>query len=172
MKWALILAIFSGCSSTTVVTTPPGTDAGDTEPADAGPDATQGCISAGDDCRNKANGCCNGSSCVFDTQDRSKAVCAANCLNASQCKSGCCKVLIEGTASVCAPQEYCSTTCAVAGQACTSRACCPDSVCVNSTVTGISCAARCAAHSQCRSGCCAPLSNTGELVCSPATFCQ
>jgi hypothetical protein len=145
-----------------------------TPASDAGfvqPDTGLACLAAGSDCRGKENDCCNGTVCVFDTANPSKAVCAASCLNGSQCNTGCCTTLIEGTAAVCAPTNYCAGSCAKAGESCSSTTCCPNTVCVTSTVTGVSCAARCANHSQCASGCCAPLDNTGELVCSPATFC-
>lgn len=117
--------------------------------------------------------CCNGFTCVFDANDPAQgSICASNCLNGTQCNSGCCTVLIQGTSAVCAPPKYCAGSCQTAGQPCASAACCPNSVCVNSTVTGVSCAARCTSGTQCVSGCCAPLSNTGELVCSPPSFCQ
>ena len=151
-----------------------GADAGTEDPPPVDPPevkAPVSCLDVGANCRDDANACCNGTVCVFDTEDRSKARCAATCRDGSQCNSGCCTVLIEGTASVCAPETYCAGSCSPPGEECSTVACCENAVCVSSTVTGVSCAARCAAHSQCASGCCAPLSNTGELVCSPVEFC-
>lgn len=136
-------------------------------PAEAG----AACVDFGGDCKGAENSCCNGTTCVFDPADPSKAVCATNCLSGDQCNTGCCTVLIAGTAAVCAPTRYCAGSCVQPGEACDVGTCCPNAVCVGSTVTGISCAARCINHSQCVSGCCAPLNNTGELVCSPQTFC-
>jgi hypothetical protein len=171
-------AIFLGGCTTTVTPAPapaPTADAG-ASVLDGGvtdPVATDAaaCVGAGGDCRANADACCNGTTCVFDTTDPSKAVCATTCLKDTQCKSGCCKVLIEGTSAVCAPAKYCAGSCSVPGQDCRTQACCANATCVTSTVTGTSCAARCAVGSQCASGCCAPLDNTGELVCSPQTFC-
>ena len=168
--------LLAGCTST-VVHEPPtaAADAGETV-ADGGVTTpavdAAACLDAGSNCRGNANACCNGTTCVFDTTDTSKAVCATTCLKDSQCNSGCCKVLIEGTSAVCAPAKYCAGNCSVPGQDCRTQACCANATCVTSTVTGTSCAARCAVGSQCASGCCAPLDNTGELVCSPATFCR
>jgi hypothetical protein len=164
--------VVDACASETTGPGPgPTTDPPDAATAgDAG--SGESCTTAGGDCRANAEVCCNGTTCVFDTSDRSKAVCAATCLRDDQCNSGCCTVLVEGTQAVCAPKAYCATSCVSPGGSCANAPCCENSVCVESTVTGISCAARCATHSQCRSGCCAPLSNTGELVCSPVTFCQ
>jgi hypothetical protein len=175
-----VLAVIGGCTTTVVSAPPTAADGGiDPDGGVAGDPATDpaaadaaACIAPGDNCRGIANACCNGSTCVFDTKDTSKAVCAATCLNDSQCKSGCCKVLVEGTQAVCAPANYCAGACSKPGQDCRTQACCANATCVVSTVTGTSCAARCAVSSQCASGCCAPLDNTGELVCSPATFCR
>lgn len=130
------------------------------------------CIEPGSNCRGTESACCAGSTCVFDTADPSKTVCAATCANDAECNSGCCSVLIDGTAAVCAPPKYCAGSCARPNEPCSTTPCCANAVCVDSTVTGITCASRCARHEQCASGCCAPLSNTGELVCSPVTFCQ
>lgn len=168
-------ALAVGCSSAStgsVSDAGAATFAADSATPEAGTSESGSCVQAGGNCRNNANACCNGTTCVFDTKDTSKAVCAATCLNDGQCNSGCCKVLIEGTEAVCAPANYCAGSCSTAGQSCTQVDCCPNTICVNSTVTGVSCAARCAADSQCASGCCAPLSNTGALVCSPVQFCQ
>lgn len=186
-KWIVVNAVAGalvagGCSSTTVEAPSSITDAGggdgggDPVEGGASADAPSGaaCTAPGGNCRGDTNACCNGSTCVFDTKDPAKAVCAATCLKDSQCTSGCCKVLIEGSAAVCAPALYCAGSCATPGGDCSARTgqpCCANAVCVESTVTGTSCAARCATNDQCRSGCCAPLDNTGELVCSPTQFC-
>jgi hypothetical protein len=159
---ALGLLVLASCASET---SSPGTR------PDAGTSAVA-CSAAGTSCRDSAEACCNGTTCVFDVADPAASVCADTCLGNDQCASGCCAVLIEGTQAVCAPAKYCITACAAPGRSCATQDCCANAVCVNSTVTGISCAARCAAHSQCVSGCCAPLDNTGELVCSPSTFCR
>jgi hypothetical protein len=168
--------VVAGCTTTVVSAPVPAIDGGasDSDGGSVDPAASEAgaCIAAGGNCRGTSNACCNGTTCVFDTKDTSKAVCAATCLKDSQCNSGCCKVLIEGTEAVCAPATYCAGSCSAPGQDCRSRACCANATCVDSTVTGTSCAARCAVSSQCASGCCAPLDNTGELVCSPATFCR
>lgn len=130
------------------------------------------CLTEGGYCRDTGETCCEGFECVFDTKDPTKALCAFACKNNGECNSGCCTVLVDGTKSVCAPAKYCAGSCSVAGESCETTSCCPNTLCVTSTVTGVSCAARCALNSQCASGCCAPLKNTGELVCSPVVFCQ
>lgn len=172
---AVACTVMLGCSSATDPLPAPSTDGGVTDAAPSA-DATEpdagACLAAGGDCRGKANDCCNGTTCVFDAADPSKAVCATTCLRGDQCNSGCCTVLIEGTSAVCAPAKYCGGSCSAPGAQCQTVDCCANAICVNSTVTGVSCAARCANHEQCVSGCCAPLSNTGELVCSPVTFCR
>lgn len=165
------LALLAAACSSESKSPAPSADASTTS-AESDGGAGESCTAAGGDCRDDANVCCNGTTCVFDVKDRSKAVCAATCLRDDQCESGCCTVLVEGTQSVCAPAKYCASSCAAPGESCTSTPCCENAVCVSSTVTGISCAARCATHSQCVSGCCAPLDDTGELVCSPVTFCR
>lgn len=175
-----IVAVVGACSTEDTTPDIPTTteDAGSAEsPADAGqassPEAAApACLATGADCARDPSACCNGSTCVYNVADPSKSVCAANCLNGSQCASGCCTVLIEGSSAVCAPAAFCASACSQPGEGCASTTCCGNGVCVNSTVDGIRCAARCVAHAQCKSGCCAPLDNTGELVCSPPTFCQ
>lgn len=176
---ALVTGIGLAACTTTVSPSPapsPTTDDGgalvDGGVSDPAPTDAAACVGAGGNCRGSADACCNGTTCVFDTTDTSKAVCATTCLKDSQCNSGCCKVLIEGTSAVCAPAKYCAGNCSVPGQDCTTQACCANATCVSSTVTGTSCAARCAVGAQCASGCCAPLDNTGELVCSPPQFCH
>lgn len=96
------------------------------------------CTRSGADCSGKANACCNGSTCVFDTKNPSKAVCADTCLKDSQCASGCCAVLTEGTQAVCSPATYCAGSCAAPNQNCSAQACCANSACVTagSTSTG------------------------------------
>lgn len=179
---AAVAVTAGGCSSTTVEaprSTTEGSERDGGEDALDGGDGTDApsgaaCTAPGGNCRGDTNACCNGSTCVFDTKNPAKAVCAATCLQDSQCTSGCCKVLIEGSQAVCAPATYCAGSCATPGGDCstqTGQPCCANAICVQSTVTGTSCAARCATNEQCRSGCCAPLDNTGELVCSPAQFC-
>lgn len=175
-----ITCLFVGCASSDPAPVS-GPDASTTAPPPppAPPPATPGdmdagnaCLAVGADCKAKPDSCCNGSTCVYDVKDPSKSLCASTCLSNNQCNSGCCTKLVQGNAAVCAPVEYCSTTCAQPGASCAANACCPNSVCVESTVTGVSCAARCTAGAQCVSGCCAPLNNTGETVCSPASFCH
>lgn len=147
-------------------------EAGDDGASPAGDGGS--CTASGGDCRDDVNACCNGTTCVFDTTDLSKAVCATTCLQDSQCNSGCCTVLIGGSSAVCAPAKYCASSCVKSGGDCapaTGGPCCASSVCVTDSTTDGTCAARCANGTQCSSGCCAPLSNTRELVCSPIRFC-
>jgi len=174
MKKLLIAGAISmifGCSGSTTQPSTTGDAGQDGSLADAAQDSASACVPANGDCRANANECCNGAVCVFDANNPSRAICADTCLNDSQCASGCCTILVQGTSAVCAPSRYCAGSCAPPGADCTSQTCCPNSLCVVSTVTGTTCAARCAINSQCISNCCAPLQNTGDLVCSPPQFC-
>lgn len=172
----VVLVFAIGCSSAST-TGIPGVDGGPDSgvaPDEAGADGGA-CAAPGDDCRKDANVCCNGATCVFDPKDPAKAVCAATCLKDTQCNSGCCKVLIEGSEAVCAPATYCAGSCVTGGGDCSKASggpCCANAVCVVDPVTNGTCSARCATNAQCSSGCCAPLSNTGELVCSPVRYCN
>ena len=69
-----------------------------------------------------------------------------------------------------------NTACQQAGNPCGESAsgatCCAASVCVRGAVHDFYyCADSCSANSECKSGCCAPLSNAHERVCSASRFC-
>lgn len=118
--------------------------------------------------------CCPGHLCARDVQTQIN-ICYLLCTKGSDCNSGCCEPLKDNpTQGVCAPASYCADNgaeCRSAGQACSTAApCCADSVCTISGGTA-TCAAKCTGNAQCQSFCCAPLNNTGELVCSPPQFC-
>jgi len=181
MRKLFVLAavwLMGGCSSTTTTVTDnldAGTDAATpaTDSGAPGRDAATQCVPTGGDCSTGA--CCAGHTCVSDTKEPSRSICASNCLDKSQCNTGCCTTLVQGTSSVCAPTSYCAAACVKPGGDCslqTGGKCCSDSVCVVSQVDGTVCAARCSGHDQCSSLCCAPLSNSSDFVCSPPSFCM
>lgn len=115
--------------------------------------------------------CCEGKLCVHSMDAVAVNKCADTCFSDSSCVSGCCAKPVDADAKVCAPKEFCTTVCAMPGQLCSGpTTCCAGSTCVVDALS-TSCAANCTAHWQCKSGCCAPLSNTGSFVCSPASFC-
>lgn len=68
---------------------------------------TQTCIEAGEPCGG-AGDCCSGSLCIDYTNFG--VYCGSLCTAVSQCKSGCCQPLDDGSASVCAPADWCSGT--------------------------------------------------------------
>lgn len=72
----------------------------------AGPEYCGGggaCVEAGSDCTTQE--CCSGSTCV-DYGNGYGIACGAMCSYGSDCASGCCVALEDGSA-VCAPSEYC-----------------------------------------------------------------
>lgn len=129
------------------------------------------CRMANADCTDDVGACCNGTTCVSDVNDETSAVCATNCLDNTNCASGCCVPLTNLTTAVCAPAEYCA--CISAGNSCLDNTggCCADSICIDSAGSTV-CAATCTDNSECNSGCCAPLTNSTTRVCSPVSFCE
>jgi len=170
-----ILPMMLACT-TTVVETPqkPSPAPASTEDGGAGTSTTASgqCVEPGTACSTAPGGasCCNGALCVYDVRDATKEICATTCLRDDQCNSGCCKALENGTAAVCAPASYCATCVAPGGSCAAGQACCGGAICVV-TSTDTSCADTCTTHSQCKSGCCAPLQNSATKVCSPQSFC-
>lgn len=139
--------------------------------ASGGTGGSMQCRAANADCTDDVESCCNGTTCVSPADAPTTGVCATNCLQPSDCVSGCCVQLTNLTTAVCAPADYCA--CLTPGTSCLDNVegCCTDSTCVE-TVDETVCAANCTDNSECNSGCCAPLSNSTTRVCSPATFCE
>src|SRR6185295_3900022 len=53
--------------------------------------ASPRCVSVNGDC--SAGPCCNGATCITPATNPTSSVCAANCLQNSDCVSGCCTKL-------------------------------------------------------------------------------
>src|SRR5262249_20347220 len=126
-------------------------------------------------CNADPAGCCLGLRCVSAT-GAPNAVCTPQCVRNTDCSSGCCAPLKDGSAKGCAPAQYCAGACIDAGGSCTSAAssCCPGTQCVydDATVSTASCAALCDFDADCVSGCCAPLADGSGSVCSDTSYCQ
>lgn len=64
------------------------------------------------DCSQAGTACEHSSDCCYDANctnfDSMGSYCAAFCTSGSDCQSGCCVPLQDGSASVCAPQSYCA----------------------------------------------------------------
>jgi hypothetical protein len=156
---------------------PAASDAGaplDSALADASPPADGGggsmCVQAGSSC--KTGACCAGTTCVeFPDGD----FCSANCAVGMDCVSGCCAPLKSGGA-VCAPSSFCAT-CKKAGEEnCQSNAdCCAGALCISELSGGVVtrrvCKDKCTANNGCVSGCCAPIIDSTDRVCSAQNFC-
>ncbi len=143
--------------------------------------AAPACIATGTTCvvssvSDKLGGCCAGSLCVSDVKAPALLVCAQQCNGHTQCASGCCTMLVDGSASVCAPASYCAApppvvTCGTGGALCASDAdCCSTASCATDADNVRRCADHCVAASGCKSACCAKL-NSGVFVCSAPVFC-
>lgn len=130
------------------------------------------CLEPGDDCSGNDEACCDGTTCVYGTDAPTVGTCATICSADADCASGCCAELIDGPGAVCAPTNYCQVACFDAGESCASNVdgCCPDHTCIDGP-DGILCAGNCDMHTDCNSGCCAPLSNSDQFVCSRPELC-
>jgi hypothetical protein len=125
-------------------------------------------------CNADPGGCCLGLRCVSAT-GAPNAVCTPVCSYDNECASGCCAPLENGTAKVCAPEQYCSGSCIPVASSCTSAAsaCCAGTQCVydDETTSTATCASTCRSDSECISGCCAPLADGSGSVCSNPSYC-
>ncbi len=63
------------------------------------------CDAVGDACG--PDSCCGDAVCVQYSGDQSFTVCEAPCVDGSQCPSGCCLPVGDGSVSTCSPAEYC-----------------------------------------------------------------
>jgi hypothetical protein len=164
-------------SDTTAADVPPVIDTSkpqpDLAPAGDGPSVVPPvCSSAGGTCA--SNSCCAGTTCV-NVPELGGAFCAGICETGGDCVSGCCVALQNG-GNACALASYC-TTCKKAGQegCVTDVDCCMGAICIQETSGGQEtrtvCKDRCTAGSECASGCCAPLTNSSDHVCSAPNFC-
>ncbi|HEX4341240.1 MAG TPA: hypothetical protein VH062_35265 [Polyangiaceae bacterium] len=125
-------------------------------------------------CNDDVAGCCLGLLCVSAT-GAPNDVCTRVCQRDADCSSGCCALLKDGSASVCAPAQYCSGACIPADGSCTSAAsaCCTGTRCVydDATTSAATCAGVCDRDGDCVSGCCARLSDGSGSVCSDSSYC-
>jgi len=86
------------------------------------------------------------------------------------------RVVVEAATPTPKPPTPAPTTdevCGLPGDACDVDVapCCSLSMCI-SYQQSTWCADTCTSNSQCKSGCCAPLSNSTKRVCSAASFCE
>jgi len=132
------------------------------------------CSPDGAVCSQDPTACCIGLTCVVDARSPSNGACAKLCRGAIDCTTGCCSLLTDGSASVCAPPQYCTSACRQVGSSCLDdvTACCPGTTCAydDPSSTTASCAALCDAPSDCVSGCCAPAGPV--FVCSDPLYCS
>lgn len=136
--------------------------------------AVPACIPANGDCTSDPNGCCNSATCISPAGNPSVGVCADGCVYNSDCASGCCAKLNNANVTVCQGASVCAPVCLDPGESCAANVngCCSGSTCVSdSTSQTILCRALCSANAECNSGCCSPLSNTGQFVCSDSSYC-
>jgi hypothetical protein len=112
--------------------------------------------------------CCGGFICVnFGDSAR----CTMECTRDGHCPEDCCVGLEDSDQSVCAPGEYCGSTCKGAGETCSRNGdCCSGYVCVN-WGDHVSCAYECSYGSECNSGCCADL-ESGSGACGNSIYCS
>jgi hypothetical protein len=62
--------------------------------------------------------------------------------------------------------------CADEGASCASEPCCTGLTCLQDPIAGSTCYRKCAQASDCTTGCCTDLKQTGQLECAPASACQ
>jgi hypothetical protein len=113
---------------------------------------------------------------VFDDASQSTATCSAICNVGTDCFSGCCAPLDDGSASVCSDPSYCGGTgqpsCLPAGtRPCgVGTPCCPGSYCTADSINQI-CLPLCNTNADCTTGCCAEPNGNGVQVCTDPSYC-
>jgi hypothetical protein len=146
--------------------------------AAAGGDAGQGsfaCWELGGLCNTPTDFCCAGFSCA-STSTEPGYHCKQNCTAHGECATGCCAPLANTGISICLDPIYCpSIFCHKEEQACLDNlTCCDGFACAvfNSTTPQTSaCKPICTHNTDCATGCCAPLGNTGTSVCLDPNYC-
>lgn len=140
-----------------------------------------------------------GEACVFQTCDTSRATCqlqgnvcipntlvngqpppksperpycfAYTCMSFEEASCLCSGPLAADFSECRAGPGAASGACVDVGYDCRSSACCADLVCVHAEPTDIKCQEPCASPSECDTGCCTDLKDTGDLVCAAAEAC-
>lgn len=137
------------------------------------PDAPKpiACVDVGERC--VADECCAGTTCASYTSSPTIKRCHSLCTKNSQCNSGCCIPLNNSSGGICAEASMCTPICDTGGDVCGGASpCCSSSRCITERGAMQSvCKDLCTANSQCYSGCCAPIINSTERVCSAMSFC-
>lgn len=113
--WGVLAVLLAGCSASERGGVPPG-DAGVVVELDAAtpydawtaPDVPPiACIEPGLDCSADTGGCCGSGVCVNASDG---IVCADQCRADAECGSGCCAPILDGTAAVCSPADFCTSS--------------------------------------------------------------
>jgi hypothetical protein len=129
------------------------------------------CLTEGETCTDSSQ-CCRGS-CHQRPEIPEWDGCRAYCYEASECESGCCVPFSNSDRGYCADAAWCQ--CGVEGSECgpTKPACCENYTCAGDADvdTVFFCHQNCTVHSECASGCCAPLTGETHGACMDASWC-
>lgn len=119
--------------------------------------------------------CCDGYTCGT-THLIQTPHCMKLCTQHTECTTGCCTGLGDSGITACLPQVFCPDLfCGALDQGCgTDTPCCDGLACAilgtASASTGV-CKQVCTQHTECSTGCCAPLGSSGVSVCLPQSYC-
>jgi hypothetical protein len=140
--------------------------AGKQNPTCSSPGAVAGlCTGAGSSCLKDK--CCEGLTCTKVTA--STSLCEKTCTTNADCDTGCCADTYGTGQTICAAASEC--LCKNAGGSC-KPSCCDGLTCVKQSPTASTCEKTCANGSDCDTGCCTDLHDTGQTVCAAASACQ
>lgn len=145
---------------------------GGTRGSDAGT-STLGCREEGQSCED-ATDCCAGSTCAGTSTEPGGYRCKRNCTAHVECQTGCCALLTGTTTTVCLDRAFCpSVFCHEEEQSCADDyVCCEGFACAVFDPETSACKPVCERNTDCQSGCCVPLGNTGVSVCLDEIYCR
>lgn len=123
------------------------------------------CFEQGDACSTTGPRCCDPLICVASTVS-DYAGCRPTCTDDDDCSDGCCVPFADGSTGFCAGSGACG--CGSEGQTCGGAVrCCGNLVCAGTSPTVFACYPRCSGPSDCDTGCCIPVTGTGDSACMP-----
>jgi hypothetical protein len=141
--------------------------------ADAGQSAPA-CHEENGLCGTDVDYCCDGFACGSTTLDPTFH-CMKICAGHAECSTGCCAELGDSGITVCLPQLFCPEIfCSSEEETCGSDTpCCAGLACAvfDTTPPTSACKPICTQHSECSTGCCAELGDSGITVCLAQSFC-